>query len=183
VLLAEDETDLLLFPPLRSCWALRGQPAYVPLSGRNARRVIFGALNLRTGHRLLLPREHQRAVDFQAFLRFVHNHYRGWRVTWLLDEDSSHTAFSSQQLAERLSMKMIWLPKRSPELNPLDHLWGHGKDAICANRQYETIESQVARFIDYITSLSNTDALRKAGILSGGFWLANVMSKDFCGPA
>lgn len=85
VLLAEDETDLLMFPPLRSCWALRGEPACVVISGRNARRVIFGALNLRTGHRLLLPREHQRAVDFQAFLSVVHEHYRGWHVVWLLD--------------------------------------------------------------------------------------------------
>jgi hypothetical protein len=74
VLLADDETDLLLFPPLRSCWTLRGQPAYLPISGRIARRVILGALNLPTGHRLLLPPERQRAGDFQIFLCFVHEH-------------------------------------------------------------------------------------------------------------
>jgi hypothetical protein len=54
VLLAEDETNLLLFPLLRSGLALRGQVAEVRLSGWNARRVIFGAMNLRTGHRLFL---------------------------------------------------------------------------------------------------------------------------------
>lgn len=183
MLLAEDETDLLLFPPLRSCWALRGESAPVSLRGRNARRVVFGALNLRTGHRLLLPSVRQRAVDFQGFLRFVHEHYRGWNVVWLLDEDSSHTALRSQQLSEDFHMQLLWLPTRSPELNPLDHLWGHGKNAVCANRQYETIEDQVTRFIDYITSLSNNDALLKAGVLSENFWLANAMSKNFCGPA
>src|SRR5207302_3138620 len=47
VVLAQDETDLLLFPPLRAGWSKRGEPARVWLSGRNARRVIFGALNLR----------------------------------------------------------------------------------------------------------------------------------------
>lgn len=181
--MAEDETDLLLFPPLRSCWALRGKPAPVLISGRNARRVVFGALNLRTGHRLLLSREHQRAADFQAFLRFVHSHYRGWRVVWLLDEDSSHTAAGSRRLAETLNMKLIWLPKRSPELNPLDHLWGHGKDAICANRQYETIDHLVTRFIEYINGLTNHEALLKAGVLSDDFWLMHAMSKNFCGPA
>jgi hypothetical protein len=183
VVLAEDETDLLLFPPLRSCWSLRGEPANVPISGRNARRVIFGALNLRTGHRLLLARERQRAVDFQAFLRFVHEHYRGWHVVWLLDEDTSHTAFQSRQLAGNLNMELIWLPKRSPELNPLDHLWGHGKNAVCANRQYETIDNQVTRFITYISRLSSHDVLCKAGVLSDEFWLANALSKNFCGPA
>ncbi len=181
--MAEDETDLLLFPPLRSCWALRGEPAVVPLSGRNARRVIFGALNLRTGHRLLLPRDRQRGVDFQAFLRFVHEHYRGWHVAWLLDEDSSHTAGRSQQLVQDLNMELIWLPKRSPQLNPLDHLWRHGKDAVCANRQYATIDEQVTRFINYITYLSNDEVLCQAGVLSDNFWLTNALSKNFCGPA
>src|SRR5438309_8854394 len=83
VLLAEDETDLLLFPPLRAAWSLRGQPQQVRLCGRNARRVIFGAMNLLTGTRLLLSREYQRAGDFQAFLRVVHHHYRGWHVALL----------------------------------------------------------------------------------------------------
>lgn len=175
MLLAEDETDLLMFPPLRSCWALRGEPACVVISGRNARRVIFGALNLRTGHRLLLPREHQRAVDFQAFLAFVHEHYRGWHVVWLLDEDSSHTAAGSQRLGKKLNMKFLWLPKRSPDLNPLDHLWGHGKNAICGNRQYETIDGQVSRFIDYLTTLSHEEVLCKAGVLSKDFWLSRVL--------
>jgi hypothetical protein len=44
VRLALDETDLLLLlPPLRAGWALRGQPAPVALSGQNARRTVFGS--------------------------------------------------------------------------------------------------------------------------------------------
>jgi hypothetical protein len=175
VLLAEDETDLLLFPPLRACWSLRGQPKEVLLSGRNARRVVFGAMNLRTGSRLFLAREHQRAVDFQAFLRLVHHHYRGWHVALLLDEDSSHTAGASQELASRFDTELIWLPKRAPELNPMDHLWGDGKDKISANRQYATIDDQVDRFIGYLANLSAWEALHKAGVLSKKFWLRTVL--------
>jgi hypothetical protein len=57
-LLVQDETELLLLllPPLRAGWALRGQPAPVPLSGQNARRALFGSLHLRTGHALFLAR-------------------------------------------------------------------------------------------------------------------------------
>jgi len=68
VVLVEDETDLLLFPPLRAMWSPRDQPAQVMLSGWNARRVVFGCMNLVTGHRLFQIRRHQRAQDFQAFL-------------------------------------------------------------------------------------------------------------------
>jgi hypothetical protein len=173
--LAEDETDLLLFPPLRACWSLRGQPKEVVLSGRNARRVVFGAMNLRTGHRLFLAREHQRAEDFQAFLRLVHDRYRGWHVALLLDEDSCHTAGASKRMASRFDIELMWLPKRSPKLNPMDHLWGDGKDEISANRQYVTIDDQVVRFIQYLSNLSAREALHKAGVFSKKFWLRSVL--------
>ena len=66
-MLAEDETDLLLFPRLS---APRGpsaaKQAQASLTGRNARRVLFGALNLRTGHRVLLVRPKQQARDFRS---------------------------------------------------------------------------------------------------------------------
>src|SRR5207244_5889116 len=182
-LLAEDETDLLLFPPLRACWSPRGQPKEVLLSGRNARRVIFGALNLRSGHRLLLAREHQRAVDYQAFLELVHLRYRGWPVALLQDEDSSHPAKGSVGLAEVLGIQLLWLPKRSPKLNPLDTLWGQAKDVISANKQYATIDDQVERFIGYLSDLSNNAALDTAGIYSGNFWLQDALCNYFFGPA
>lgn len=183
VVLAQDETDLLLLPPLRAGWAKRGRPFDVPISGRNARRVVFGAMNLRTGSRLFLARERQRAGDFQAFLRLVHDRYRGWHVALLLDEDPSHTAASSIGLAEEFRMDLLWLPKRSPKLNPMDTLWGQGKDAISANRQYATIDEQVERFISHLSGLSRQEALHTSGVLSDNFWLRKALSKDFCGPA
>lgn len=169
--LFEDETDLLLFPPLRAAWGRRGQPLAVPISGANARRVIFGTINVATGHRLFLARQRQRGSDFQAFLRVIRRHYPGRPVALLLDEDPSHTAQASQELATGLGIQLLWLPKRCPELNGMDHLWGHGKDHVCANRQYPGIEAEVARFIDYLQSLSNQEALEQAGIRSDDFWL------------
>jgi len=183
VVLAEDETDLLLFPPLRSGWSRRGQPVRVTLCGRNARRVVFGAMNLRTGYRLLLPRERQRAADFQAFLAEVHDRYRGWHVAMLLDEDPSHTAAGSVRLADDFGIELLWLPKRRPELNPMDTLWGQGKDVISADKQYASIEEQVDRFLDFLKSLSNQEALHTSGVLSPDFWLKRVLSKNFCRSA
>src|SRR6185295_10281091 len=87
VVLAQDETDLLLFPPLRAAWSKRGEAARVWLSGRNARRVIFGALDLRTGARLFVPRATGPSVDFQAFADEARSAYRGWHIALLPDED------------------------------------------------------------------------------------------------
>ena len=180
-MLAQDETDLLLFPPLRAGWSKRGEVLRVWLSGRNARRVIFGVMNLWTGTRLFVPRMKGRSADFQAFLGEVRWHYRGWHVALLLDEDPSHTAQASIRATE--GMTLLWLPKRSPKLNPMDTLWGQGKDIISANKQYATIDEQVERFVGHLRRLSNQETLRTAGVLSRRFWLRGVLSKLFCGPA
>lgn len=170
-MLFEDETDLLLFPPLRAAWALRGQTATVPLAGGNAKRVIFGTLNVGTGHRLFLPQLQQRGENFRLFLEFVAWSYRGWHVGLVLDEDPCHTAGRSQQEAANRGIALHWLPKRCPHLNPVDHLWRHGKQVVCANRQHTSIEQQTDAFLTYLDSLSPHEALHKAGVLSEDFWL------------
>jgi hypothetical protein len=159
---------------LRAGWSKRGEPARVWLSGRNARRVIFGAMNLRTGERVLVPRGKGRSADFQVFLGEVRSAYQGYHVALLLDEDPSHTAKAS--LAAAAAMTLLWLPKRSPKLNPLEALWGQGKDTISANKQYATIDEQVDRFLQYLRSMSNQEALLTSGVLSKKFWLRGALS-------
>ena len=178
MVLAQDESDLLLFPPLRACWSPRGEPTPVFLSGSNAKRVVFGALNLRTGTRLFLVRAKSRATDFQAFLSLVRSAYRGWHVALLLDEDSSHTARACVQAAA--DMTLLWLPTRAPKLNPLETLWGQAKDVVSANKQYADIDEQAERFVAHLQGMSNREALRTSGVLSKRFWLKAALSQNFC---
>ena len=49
-------------------------------------------------------------------------------------------------------MRLLWLPIRAPELNPMDTLWGQAKDVISANKQYATVDEQVGLFISYLIS-------------------------------
>ena len=158
-------------PPLHAGWARRGEPAPVPISGANAKRVLFGVLNIDTGYRLFLHRPHQRGADFRAFLQVVRRQYRGRHIAMVLDEDSSHTAGASRAVAAELGIELLWLPKRSPHLNPMDHLWRHGKEVKCVNHQYASIEEQVQRFTEYLDGLTPEQALLKAGVLSDDFWI------------
>jgi transposase len=177
VILSQDETDLLLFPPLRFAWAPRGVQAKVWLTGRNASRVLFGTVNVRTGHLVLLCREHQRAPDFCAFLHEVRRRYPRRHVALLLDGDSSHTARASQLLAAKLDMTLLWLPARSPHLNPIEHLWRDLKQNVSANRQDASIDMLVARVLRHLQRLPRRTVLRKAGVLSRRFWLRSALSK------
>lgn len=179
VLLAQDETDILLFPPLRSAWSARGLPDPVELQGGNAKRVIFGALNLRTGHRILLPRSSLTAIDFQFFLWELRSEYRGWNIHLLLDLHPSHKEHTTATLLRKMRFNCLWLPARSPKLNPVDHLWGKAKDKMTANWQYEDIDGAAEKFMGHIMALSPFEALTEAGVLSEKFWLRRAMSTAF----
>ena len=169
--LFEDETDLLLFPPLQGAWARRGESSSVGLSGWNARRVLFGAIHVLSGHRLTLVQKRQRAGEFQDFLDVLRWHYRGWHPVLLLDEDSAHTAEETLGVAEDLDIELLSLPKRVPKFNGMDQLWRRAKATVSANKQYESIDEHADRFVRHVLRLSPHDALRKAGILSEDFWL------------
>jgi hypothetical protein len=85
--------------------------------------------------------------------------------------NSSHTAAASVERAAALQIELLWLPKRSPHLNPMDHLWRNGKEVMSANHQYDSIDTQVAEFMDYLENLSPYETFAKAGMLSNDFWL------------
>jgi transposase len=173
--LIEDETDVLLFPPLRAAWARRGTQARVPLAGWNAKRVVFGAINARTGHRVLGFAARGRAADFQAFVRRLRRRYGRRPIALVLDEHPSHTATASRALARALAIELLFLPKRSPELNAMDHLWRTAKQKVCANRQAPGILRLVARFIRWVETLTNAQARRLAGLRSKRHWLRDAL--------
>src|SRR6202012_918457 len=97
------------------------------------------------------------------FLKELRRRYRDHCLGVLLDEDPSHTARASPALAAALDIRLIWLPKRCPELNPMEHLWRAAKQNVSANRQDATIERTVARFLRYLRRLPPRSALRQAG--------------------
>ena len=183
VLLAEDETTLRLLPPLRAAWAPRGEQATVPISGRNDSRVLFGVLNVATGHRVLLRRHGAGAADFQAFLRHLRQrHYRAGQPIWrLLDKAPGHTAAASLALATRLDITLLWLPRQCSELNAMDHLWRHLKRDLAANRQRPDIDMLAAQAETWVLDLSTYETLCKAGLLSKNCWLKSVRT-NFCPP-
>ena len=85
-LLCLEGTLLRLFPPLRATWALKGRQAVVPITGRNAKRVLFGAIDLQSARRVVLIRQRAGQADAQEFLRALRRRYRGTGWLWLLSE-------------------------------------------------------------------------------------------------
>jgi transposase len=175
VLLFADWTLLRLFPPLRAAWSRVGEPARVPVTGRNAKRVLFGAINVHTGHRVVLCRKSAGGADARAFLLELRRHYRQAPTIWLLlDRAPAHTDSKTLRLAVELGIELVWLPKQWPELNAMDHVWKELKRLIAANRQAASIDDLAQEAAEWVLQLRPREALRKAGILSPTFWLRGV---------
>jgi transposase len=170
-----------LFPPLRAAWSLRGEQASVPVSGRNAKRVLFVGLNLRTGHRVALIRSRNTIEDFIVFLELLRRRYRHRPIALLLDGAKYHTHPRSQRRAAELDITFFVLPRQSPKLNPLDHLFSKLKDRAAANRQLEPIDELARWAVQWILSLTNAQALGMAALRAPRFWLYHLL-KNFPGP-
>jgi hypothetical protein len=171
VLLMLDETIITETPPLYSCYGHIGEQVRVPITGNRAKRILHGAINVRSGDVGLLITEEWTKETHQGFLSMIRARWRGWNIVLFEDRASQHTAPDSRGWAAGLGIEVRLLPKAAPELNAMDHLWRHTKRETVGSRATETVEKSALDACQYTIDLSPRDRLRQAGILSGDFWL------------
>jgi DDE superfamily endonuclease len=176
VLLFTDWTLLRLCPPLRAMWAAIGTQAEVRITGHNAKRVLFGTINLRTARRTVHIGRGVGAGAVRAFLVALRKAYRRAATIWLLaDRASGHTARATLALAQELRIEFVWLPKQWSELNAMDQLWKGLKHEVAANRQAASINDLADRAAHWVLDLTPAQARRKSGIASDHFWLTPLL--------
>ena len=166
-----DEVIITETPPLYSCYGRIGQVVSVPITGNRAKRILHGAINIYTGDVILLITNEWVKETHQAFLHMVRKYWRGWHIILFEDRGSPHTADDSLALAANLNIAIRFLPRATPELNAMDHLWRWVKGRGISNRPTISIDQSADKACQYIFNLSRHERLEKAGILSGDFWL------------
>ena len=166
-----DETIIAETPPLYCCYCRKGSQASVPVTGNRQKRILHGCLNVESGDALLLITREWVGETHQAFLRMIRAHWRGWRVVLFEDRGTPHTAEESRELARWLGIEVRWLPRATPQLNAMDHLWRQVKGRALANRPTRSIDDSADAACCYIIEMSRRERLKAAGVLSGNFWL------------
>lgn len=169
---AADECDLHLLAVLRAMWQRVGQQLRIPTPGQNAKRGVFGALNLRTGEWFYRLTEHKRSPDFIAFLTSVLAAYPVGPVYVLVDNASLHTSRAVQAwLAAHVRLELLYLPTYSGHrLNPVEKVWWDLKADIAANRCFKSLaelDAAIRRYCAGLTpagllTLVNCEAVRTA---------------------
>jgi hypothetical protein len=166
-----DETIITETPPLYAAYGHIGGQVRVPITGHRGKRILHGTINVGSGDVVLLVTDAWEQEEHQAFLSMTRAHWRGWQIVLFEDRAPQHKAPASRAWAKQLGIEVRLLPKATPELNAMDHLWRHAKRETQGNRPLQAIEKSAMDACQYILNLSPHERLRQAGVLSGDFWL------------
>ena len=164
VILYADESRLQLLPLLRAMWYWVGQQIRVPTPGNNVTHMIFGALDIRTGHWTYLIRDHMRKEDFIAFLEHLLSLYPE-PIILIVDNYSSHTAHVVRDwLVSHPRLRLFYLPTYCSHLNPVENIWLQLKNKLAANRLYASMKLLLDTVDSFFGEMSPEKALLWAGI-------------------
>lgn len=152
-LLFQDETEFRRFPPLRRAWSPVGEQAEVAVPKSNGKFALYGALDVLTGEVYAEPYPRSESASTQAFLEGVLRRVEG-DILMGWDNASWHSSKSVDAfVAEHDRLRVVPLPKRSPQDNPIEDVWRVLKDEVAANleRSLEALRAVCRRFFEQLT--------------------------------
>jgi transposase len=120
-------------------WARRGSRPRQPADQRYENAWLFGAICPRrgTGAALALPRADTGAM--QLHLDEIARHVaKGAHAVLLLDRAGWHT---TGHLDMPQNITPIFLPSRSPELNPVENIWQYLRGNWLSNRVFDNYDA------------------------------------------
>lgn len=122
----------------------RGQRKLIPAPGTPLHRHVFGAYHWHTGNVAWQQGEKKNSEAFIAFLEHLaFTVYPDQRLILVLDNASYHRSRATLAALAALEDRIlvIWLPKYSPCLNPIERFWLHLKNLANANCLHPNLES------------------------------------------
>jgi len=142
VALYADEVDIHLNPKIGYDWMLVGQQKEVVTPGKNQKRYLAGALDVRTGRVRWVSATHKRSGLFIDLLRHQRRVYpRAKVIHVIVDNYSIHDSRQTQlALASMPNVRLHFLPPYSPSFNPIERRWLDLHAEVTRNHRCRTIE-------------------------------------------
>jgi transposase len=147
-------------------WFPKGQQRVVPTYGKHCGVKLMGVLDYETGEVTCTHSACYDAQQFLAFLQLVLAKYPNQKIVMILDNARIHHAKLLEPFLKKnqQSLELVFLPPYSPQLNPIEKLWGWLKRSCIYNVFFHSVEdiaTAVFAFINEInrTSLNTIDRL------------------------
>ena len=163
VLMYEDEVDIHLNPKIGCDWMLRGQQKEVVTPGKNVKRYLAGALDVRTRKLIWVEGERKNSALFVRLLWKLVCHYRrAKRIHVVLDNYSIHSTslveLSLDTPAGR-KIELHFLPPYCPDHNPIERVWEDLHANVTRNHRAPTIDKLMENVRHYLVQRNRTTAL------------------------
>lgn len=170
--LFEDEASFGRISETRRCWAPPGVRPTVPHQYVRDHLQALAAVCPMDGRMSWSLAPHLDADAMSAFLAATRRRFPRDYCAIFLDGAGWHIA---QTLRVPKHMRLVFLPPYSPELNPVEPLWGHIREKYFANRLFTTlgaVEQQLrVAFEDLegdpalVRSIANFNWLKSPGLM------------------
>lgn len=152
-----DETTVSLHPPLRRCWMRKGQRTRIPAPGSPLALHVFGGYHWHSGQVTYTTAMHKNSESFIAFVEHLLAEAPRQTFILVMDNASYHHSHAVQAALTVWTdrIRVIWLPKYSPFLNPIERFWLHFKQFAVANRLHRSIP-ELAQTVVRVMAYQNT---------------------------
>ena len=146
-LYGQDEADLALLPTLTRTWMLRGQQLRVPAPGTNRKCSVSAAVDLAEGWLWWFTHPKRCAVQFGATLCALAKRSTARRrlAVVLADNAPGHQVGKTGIMRRFLDalagqVVLVFQPKYSPELQPVERLWRQWRPNVTHNHTRGDLE-------------------------------------------
>jgi transposase len=123
----EDEVDIHLNPKVGCDWMVRGQQKEVPTPGKNEKRYLAGALDVRTGVVIWVEGERKTSYLFLDLLERLRQEYAQVRCLHLILDNyrihQSNIVFAALSGYLAGKVKLHFLPPYCPDHNRIERVW------------------------------------------------------------
>lgn len=120
-------------------WIRKGKDHAIATTGSRTRLNITGALNLETME--LFSMEHE-TINGEAIVRYLEGVRAAYpKASWvhlILDGAGYHKDKEALKAAERLKIRVYYLPPYSPNLNPIERVWKVMNERVRNNVYFQT---------------------------------------------
>jgi len=137
LLMAEDEATFGRISTLRRCWAPPGERPVAPRQIERDYIHAYTAVAPSLGRMTTLLLPYANAAMMSLFLGQVSNDFADHLVVMQLDRAGWHT---SGELVIPETIRLVCQPARSPDLNPVEHVWDHRRETAVPNRAFATLD-------------------------------------------
>jgi len=166
----QDEVDINTNPKIGCMWMRQGQQAEVVTPGVNEKRYLAGSLNWRTGELITTVGEKKAGRSSALFIRHLEDLRtrlrRYTRIHVICDNASFHKSKEVQKYLREHGDRIVihFLPKWSPDLNPIERIWWNLHEAITRNHQCASMEELINRVIEWMEARRPFPVERRAYI-------------------